>query len=300
MDIIKENEKMVSVQYDSILDIINGECPSKNEYNKRRFKEYKNHRSNHKWFGPTCTTAPEIIEKALLGDHKLYEKYLKPKMSMLGDQKDVADSEQTIQVVKRKRIRCDQGDELDIHKVYQGQMDKAWSKTERIEVAQKFHLVTLMINYGGNCDIKAEDSLWRAAVAVRLATELEAAGKSVQILVGTVSNATSNSHNKLFTESVVIKRFNQKLSMERLAALSHIGAFRVFGFLGIVSQPSEAVGSLGYSSNFSENTMPIHLQEEVDAGHTKFIHIGQALTLHSAKNELARCYAQMQEFAGQN
>ena len=297
MEIVKENETKISIMLDSLVELLDMECPSSNQSNKNRFNKFKNQIRSNGWYGPTCDSAKEIIDNALLGDKYLYEKYLIPKIKLLGDSQDVKDSEQSIQIVKRKRTRGSQGDELDIHRVYQGQLDKAWSKSIRVEVAQKFHLVTLLIDYGGNSSESATNSLWRTAVVVRLAEELERAGKSVQIIASFACTGSSISHNKMLSSSLMIKKYNEKLSMERLAAMSHIGSFRVFGFLGIVCQEEQATSDLGYDSGVSIENMPIHLQEEIDGGHMKVVIIGRASDIHSAKQKLADAYKQMDYFA---
>jgi len=296
MQSLKENGQMISFHSDSIIEIIEGKCNSKSTENKRRYLEYMEGERGNTWHGPTCKSAKEIIQKCLLGDHDLYEKYLKPKIKELNVKGEHSTSEQIIKKVKRKRRLGDQGNEIDIHKVYQGQIDKAWSSMERIEVSNKIHLVTLMIDYSGNSGIDATDSLWRAAVVVKIYEELELAGKSVQIVVGSATYSSSSSHSKIFTESIFIKKYNQSLSLERLAAVSHVGCFRILGFLGILSQNDEARDSLGRSVCISDKNMPVHFKEEIALGHTKFVHIGQANSKAQAINEINNCYKQMKDF----
>lgn len=298
MDIIKENETQISVMFNSLVEVVEMECPSIIEKNREQFLYYSGRkRGDQKWFGPTCTTGKQIIENGLLGDKEIYEKYLKPKISLLGEKEEVKDSEQHIKVVKRKKIRGSFGDELDIHKVYQGQIETAWSRTKRIEVSQKFHLVTLLVDYVGSCNENAMDSLWRAAVVVRLANELERAGKSVQVLVSYQVTSSSPSHNKIVSSSVVIKKFNESLNLERLSALCHLGAFRTFGFMGLLCQDYPLNYFFGYPNSLSIESLPLHLKEDKDSGHTKFVIIGRASSLQEAKNELASAYKQMKDFA---
>ena len=158
MDVVKETDKMVSVHFDGVTDLLEFTPPKKH---KRDFyKSIRDRTGKPAWFGSSNKKASEVIEKALLGDSKLYETL----------QRNVAELDkltgyhtksyqQVIQHVRRKKIKGSYGDELDIHAVYQGRLDTAWTRTHRVEVDSVHHLVTLLIDLGGASREDAADSI---------------------------------------------------------------------------------------------------------------------------------------------
>lgn len=304
MSIILEDEKMVSVCFNSISELMDYEQePDVDSYNRKRFEKYIGRTSTNETFrprelGPYNSTRKEVIEHALLGHPEMFKK-LKVMMKQLDQAtgKNTMDYEQNISVVKRMRKRDYFGDELDIHKVYQGQLDKAWERRQRIEVDSKMHLVTILIDYVGNWDENATNSLWRSAVACRIAEELESAGKTVKIMVGSMTNSPMQYDRRKSATSIVIKDYNQPLNLERLAAMTHLGFFRTFGFAALCAHKYKVNSGLGYSDNIRADNLPIQLAKEVDAGHTRFVHIGRASTLDQAIRYLEGCYNQLKDLS---
>ncbi len=294
-----ENEKMVSIHFDSILEVMEAE-ESENSNNKRRFRRLMAGRAGKgDWYGPTNHDSKDVINHALLGDAALYENHVKDMLSQLEDLEGyrTIDYEQSIKEVKRRKIRSHFGDEIDIHKVYQGDLERAWSSTERVEVDRKHHLVTLLIDLVENSTQAVRPTLWKAAVAVFLQREIEKAGKSVRILVGSTSEGSLAGMHKTVTTSIVVKEYNQTLNFERLAAMTHLGFYRTFGFAAKVSQKHEIVDTYGRAAAMDPSNISIPLQEEIDAGHTKLVLIGGPKSLHAASLAIKNAYKQMESFA---
>lgn len=294
---VEENKGMVSVHFDSITDFMECKPPAKHQ---ERFDEHTKNRTdrNGSWFGKGNKKASDVINKALLGDPYLYgalSSYIAELDKLTGYY--TKDYEQVIEKVKRVHKRDFFGDELDIHKVYQGQLDTAWHRTERVEVASKFHLVTLLIDVGGHSGQNAIDSIWRAAIVVKLVRELEQAGKAVRIVSGFAVEGAIKANNKLLTATITIKDYNQTLTLERLAAMSHFGFMRTFCFGAFYYQEYPLYGSLGRPIDMTSKHVPIQLQKEVDAGHTKYVYIGRAMDSSSALKFLKHGYEQMEEFS---
>lgn len=293
---------LMSCHFASLLDYVEDVKPEgTTNYDNWKWRQNKSHPGGRfrDWFGPSATNSKQVLNLALLGDDALGE-MVREMWSELDDAtgKRQTDYRQRIQQVKRRKLRSDFGDELDIHKVYQGHLDTAWTRTERIEIDVEHSLITLFIDIGGNCNIKCTDTLWRAAVATRLVSELEAAGKSVKVVVGgAVSGLFRRKRHINTTVSVVVKEFNQPLSVERLAAMTHIGFFRSFGFVALERfDVDDTTSHLGHSIPISDS-IPVQLQEEIDEGHTRFVHIEGANSLHAAKRELESAYKQMERYA---
>lgn len=298
-DPIKTKDSLTSVHFESLVDFMQYQYPKDNvnRYNWRLYREGTDTDHKPDWYGPTNNCSVQTLEKALAGDPEL-GKTIQSMWAQLDQAtgKKLVSYEQQIQVSKRRRIRSDFGDELDIHKVYQGQLDRAWSRTERVVIDSKHTLVTLFVDIGGNVGVDAVDALWRAVTTTRLVSELEAAGKSVKVVVGGSSSGALTGTGLLTTVSVVVKNYNQPLSLERLAAMTHLGFYRSFGFAAKMIFRQRVAPNLGHSISIANN-VPVQLQEEVDEGHTRFVHIDRASSLQGAVTQLESAYEQMEKFS---
>jgi len=287
----------IDIHFSSIIDFIDAP-PPRNEYNNKKYHGLKTRRYSEGHYygkaGPTIKSYQDAVDKALLGDHELYEKYLIPKVEELNKALHVETSSYAhiVPVVKRRRVKSSFGDELDIHAVNQGRLDKAWSTTERIEFDQEHHLVTILADIGNNWNISADDTLWMAASMVKLISDIELSGKSVQIIIGgTGAGITRNGANGTYT--IVVKKYNESLSLERLAAMCHVGFFRSVMFDAIHRCSDTVCETLGHSVHFNKGNYPFVLQDEIELGHTKVILMDKALNLHQAIRSLNSAYKQM-------
>ena len=302
MNIVSENNEKVSICFNSITDLLSYD-PSeiKNPASRSEFEKYvsreKSGGNESYWLGSTNKDCSDVIEHALIGDAELL-KSLEPKMTSLDKAtgKNANDYKAKIQVVKRKRIMTDEGDEIDMDKVYNGEFETCWSKTKRIELDQEHRLVTLFINIGGTSSVDVEDSFWRSAVAVRITKELEAAGKSVQIIVGSATQGIFNRMNKNMTAHIAVKKYSERLSMERLAAMSHVGFHRTFGFAAkCVTKHDIDTSGLGRSFEVSDRMIPIQVEDEINSGKTKFVYVKACTSESGAINALEHCYSQLKD-----
>lgn len=82
---------------------------------------------------------------------------------------------------RRKAVRANSGDELDMSRVWQGDLENAW-RTMRRETAIGPNRVLIAINIGGNANIRPEALAYRGAAAFALATALLDAGYIVSIV----------------------------------------------------------------------------------------------------------------------
>ena len=284
MDCVMENDKLVSVHFDSIIDYMNTP-PTKT--NKDLYNSLKR-RSSGRWFGPTSNgDYDETIRLGLVGDQKLMSS-LENKISELQENLRVTDSKIKINEVFRKRTRGAQGDELDIHAVYQGRLDIAWSRTERIVQDSETKLVTLLIDNEDNSGVSAEDSIWRSACAVLLCRQLEAAGKSVRIITYGASEFAFKNDPRAQTVSITIKEYNTSLALSRLAAMSHIGFGRAAGFTAQCLTNIKTSPHLGRSVRFDKNLIPIHFHNQINSGFTKVLYVGKANNIYKARETLAQ------------
>jgi hypothetical protein len=140
------------------------------------------------------------------------------------------------QSVKRMRCRADQGDELDIHRVWSGKFDQAWSATKRGKRTHTRH-IHLLATTQAACGIDQESVFWRGASVTRLADVLEEAGYSVAITGLTVAGQTNEGYDKV-TFAYPVKGYDQPLSLANVAAaLCCVAWHRILGFTAFASVP---------------------------------------------------------------
>lgn len=89
----------------------------------------------------------------------------------------------TPKIVRRQRIRADQGDALDIHAVYSGNLDRAWDKCAPRDArgARRVTIVNDALASGGE---DSERMFWRGAAVCALTDKLLHAGYAVQVISG--------------------------------------------------------------------------------------------------------------------
>lgn len=136
--------------------------------------------------------------------------------------------------VRRRKVRGDQGDWIDMQAVYRGDLSRAWTRTRKRETSAP-RSVSVVINLGANCGVTAESLAWRGISALRLCESLTEAGYSVAIY-GTVAGRGADISSKVDSIQLVeIKAEDQPLDLDRLAALTIMpGWFRTSGFAGLV------------------------------------------------------------------
>lgn len=130
--------------------------------------------------------------------------------------------------MKRKVTRGDQGDELDIHAVYRGGLDRAWSRKRRLHTRARMS-VRLVAQMGGSRHMHEEEMFWRGAAVLKLAELLEESGYRVEI-VG-VSQHHVDGWEHLAYASFIVKDARAPLDVEQVAGVvCNAGFARTFGF----------------------------------------------------------------------
>lgn len=153
--------------------------------------------------------------------------------------------------VRRKRVRGDIGEELDIHSVYRGDLSRAWSQMSRA-MRHGTSLVRIVADVCDNSHVSAEQLKWRGYAALALSRILNKAGYSTEICVAVaVKNATENGSNgQIVLTTVTVKPRHVVQDTRMLAATVALpGYFRHYGFIGITRRCDElgqaAEGGLG-------------------------------------------------------
>lgn len=157
------------------------------------------------------------------------------------------------QDIRRRRVRSDQGDELDMQAVYRGDISRAWSRTKR-QSRTSVRSVSIVIDLCGNANITSDQLFWRGAAGLRLANELTNAGYSVAIYGAAGAVEIDSDCNERLAQFVEIKSEDSPLDMDRLASLTCLaGFFRTSLFTGIIWAADKlgkrVHGGLGRSTN---------------------------------------------------
>ena len=156
--------------------------------------------------------------------------------------------------LRRKRIRGDQGDELDIHAVYRGDLSRAWTKTKRQHKLGGMRSISLVCNLSCNCKANAEDLFFRGASVLKLTEALSEAGYSVAIYGGTGAEKIGDANFKM-AQFVEIKAEDHALDVSALASLIAMPAYKRISLHGGMIEEADLRGTRidsGLGSNSSE------------------------------------------------
>lgn len=131
--------------------------------------------------------------------------------------------------VRRKRSRSDQGDELDIHRVYRGQLDTAWTSRQRRPVRSPL-TIRIVVQTNLLANMTPDEMFWRGAACAKLADLLVEAGYNVEI-IGAVATDTMGSRSGEYFVTFPLKDSQEPLDIERLCGVvCNAGFHRLFGF----------------------------------------------------------------------
>jgi len=146
-----------------------------------------------------------------------------------------------ISSVRRRQVWNDSGDELNMDKVYSGNIDSAWRTTRRTGSKQPAK-VKIFADFCRNADADAESMFLTGAVAYTLADKLYSAGHNVEVILVGKAKATSSS-NRQTGFQVTAKGYQSPMDLATLAGTVCLpGFFRGIGILGLVAHYTEKTG----------------------------------------------------------
>lgn len=128
---------------------------------------------------------------------------------------------------RRRRVRGDQGDELDIHAVWRGQSATAWARMGKRQVTAP-PMVSIVINSIISADNDKTVISYRGAVGIVLCQLLERFGYRVRLVVARGGTTFSDSKEK-FSCRTTIKDYGKPLDRETVACATHPAMQRVLG-----------------------------------------------------------------------
>ena len=221
--IYSKADNLTAILWDSVTEpeaTLKGEW--KVESNKPSAEEHWKRKSNSDWLGvPSVKELRSVLTK---GYPAGVEKLSKLTVGDLPAPQDI----------RRRRVRSDQGDELDMQAVYRGDLSRAWSRTKR-QSRTSVRSVSIIIDLAGNANVTSEQLFWRGAAGLRLADELTTAGYSVAVYgAAGATNYTAEGGDDV-CQFVEIKAEDAPMDMDRLASLTCLaGFFRTSLFTGII------------------------------------------------------------------
>lgn len=117
--------------------------------------------------------------------------------------------------IRRRMRRGDHGDELCMSRVWQGDLDNAWTRAQRVHTINASR-VLISVYCGASAYVDSETIAWRGVAAVALADALEAAGYTVAIRVIERSTLINRNGEKIDV-NVTIKPEGTPLDVHRVA-----------------------------------------------------------------------------------
>jgi hypothetical protein len=130
---------------------------------------------------------------------------------------------------RRRRVRGDHGDSLDIHSVYRGQLDRAWERMGRRQVTAP-PMVSIVINSIIQATSDKTVISYRGAVGIVLCQLLERYGYRVRLVVARGGQARSYSgKDETFSCRTIVKDYGKPLDRETVACATHPAMQRVLG-----------------------------------------------------------------------
>jgi hypothetical protein len=165
-----------------------------------------------------------------------------------------------VKSIKRRKKWTDEGDEIDMCRVYSGELDHAWLSTERkLSDGGVTHL-TVWVQTGFLCTHNPKDFFWRGAIACLMVDALEEAGYRVEVkgyYCGTQVFSRTRSGRIDCIYTYPLKSFEEPLNIDRMAAVTATAQFfRCAGFAVKMSAPYSAEYGLGQTYHSRPSWMP--------------------------------------------
>lgn len=128
---------------------------------------------------------------------------------------------------RRRRVRGAMGNELDIHRVYSGQLDTAWDtmRREATEHSGQFNAV-LVVHTQTESSVRSYEAFWRGAAAALIADLIQQSGRGVQVVLNISLDYLSTQDDSKSCISLTLKDFGEPMDLERLIVGTSVGFYR--------------------------------------------------------------------------
>ena len=202
-------------------------APMKRETNRALCRTFAG-RPSREWYGPGNTSSQDV-------ERFMRDGYMAGAAIVDALYESVAATLPRALDHRRKRVRGDIGDELDIHAVNRGDAFRAWETTKR-QIRYGSGLVRIVADVGGNAGMRASVLQWRGVAALALSRSLTRAGYSVEIIAADAGRGYSNGGGAARQlTSVTVKPRHSPVDTAMIAATICLpGFFRLPLFKAIV------------------------------------------------------------------
>ena len=225
-----QKQRLTAILYDNLFEPGTFATSSKNidQKNRELYPTQYNYDQEH-WLG--ASSIEEVNQRLKLGWSTGVDKL-----------QELAIKEINPQSLKRRKIRADQGDELDIHAVYRGDLSRAWTKTKKMNVnGVRNKNVTLFCNLTCMGKTHSSELFFRGASILKITEALTEVGYNVSIygFDSNVNCGVDSSYRKSFdiVQFVEIKSLDSPLDLSNLASLVCMPAYkRMYFHTGIVEE----------------------------------------------------------------
>ena len=243
-----------------------------------------------RWFG--AKSYYDVQHKIQNGWPDLRERLLK---MMHGIELELPTFPTASTVRRRKRIRDEVGDTLDIGRVWNGQLDKAWERPVRTErQANSIKRITLAFDVTANAIVNNDMAMWRAALCTLLVDSLARAGRIFEIwVVDSTSNPFAWSNAKRpprLWSAWCVKRTADPLVLDRLCAMVSVGFMRTAGFMAMGA--SDLTPSSGFGCALGVG-LPATLRERQSNGEI-VLRVGECYSRRAVIAEYARAWEEVE------
>ena len=230
-----QKQKLDNASYESVADFVDACDELVNTGNRGEFDKFDN-RPDPSFYGAGCNTGKDVRKLVANG-------WKEGQDNVTAMLEKTSAIEAALQDRRRKRTRGEFGDDLDIHAVYRGHLDVAWSRTVRRNVSgpQKIDILANMICSGGASSTVLQ---WRGAAAVALADKLERSGYMVRIVVGFGGEAFGAGNPKVSCR-ITVKPYDRPLDVSTCAAVTLPGFFRALGHRWIYGHAAPVISAGG-------------------------------------------------------
>ena len=161
---------------------------------------------------------------------------------------------------RRRPVRAPEGDELDIGRVWDGDLEHAWRNTRREQsVGPSRVLVAVQIN--APAYVQASTLAWRGATALAYTSALLEAGFVVELIACT-RNTLLDAENSTYSADVTLLGAGEQLDVHKLASLTASGLL----FRGVILEHENVVSLRYLSAGTSTGKGPLTASQLDTAG----------------------------------
>ena len=195
-------------------------------------------------------------------------------------------------VLRRKRTKGEFGDEIDIHAVNMGSLDRAWTRTQRAPRVGK-KKITLLVQVGANAGVHADNMFWGPVTALVLAEELVKARYAVEIIACSPVTSPFVSKNERLG-MIKVKNFHQPINLNSLSIMTLGGFLRYFAFKQRLLCDEVCHGGMGATLYLTTPRVQNMIMDQMPPG-TNPVFIEHVDTESEAVKEINRIFKEIQE-----